>query len=119
MARMGTLRNAAVVMAAIRSHGGKVTLVDKLRATPAMVADVVTGRWSGVARWRIVASLLGIVYVLSPLDLMPELLLGPFGIGDDLALAALSVASLFNATEQWLDDRVGGEVIEGEVLNRQ
>ena len=47
-----------------------------------------------------------------------------FGLGDDLALAAFGVASLFNASEKWLDDQLArvpaeGEVIEGVVIDRR
>ena len=127
---MGVASRAGFVAHAMTSHRGRVSLVDKLRATPAMIADVFAGRWSGVSRLRIGASLLGIAYVISPLDVIPELLLGPFGLADDLALAALAVASLFNAAEQWLDDQAGqpagqssfddgdGDVVEGVVLDR-
>lgn len=34
---------------------------------------------------------IGIAYVLSPIDLIPEALLGPFGLADDAAVAVISV----------------------------
>lgn len=88
-----------------------------------MVRDVLTGRWAGVSRLRIFASLGALVYVLSPLDLIPEVLLGPFGLGDDLAIATMAVASLFGAAEQWVgrtptSEFDNGDVVEGVVIDR-
>lgn len=124
MADMKTSMRILVVLRAIRAHGGRISLMDRLRATPSMLLDVFVGRWRGMSRGRALASILALVYVVSPLDLIPELFLGPFGLGDDLALAAFGVASLFNASEKWLDDQLArmpneGEVIEGVVLERR
>jgi len=38
----------------------------------------------------------GIAYVLSPIDLMPEILLGPLGVLDDLVVAAAAVSRVLN-----------------------
>lgn len=123
MADMGFSTRAFTVATAMRTHRGRASLADKLRAIPAMVRDVLSGRWAGVGRLRIVASLIALLYVLSPLDLIPEALLGPFGLGDDLAIATLAIASLFGAAEQWLDrtptsEFDNGDVVEGVVLDR-
>jgi hypothetical protein len=62
---------------------------------------------------------------------MPEVLLGPFGLGDDLAIAAVAVAALLGSAEDWLDRDVmpageastgspdSSDVIVGEVLDRR
>lgn len=38
----------------------------------------------------------GIAYVLSPVDLMPEVLMGPLGILDDLVVSAAAVSRILN-----------------------
>ena len=125
---MGVTDRAATVADAVRGSTGRHPLWRRLVAIPPMLRDTLTGRWSGAPRLRLFASLLGLLYVISPIDLMPEILLGPFGLGDDLAIAVVSVAALMSAAEAWLDrDAVSpgsahapsGDVIEGEVLNRQ
>ncbi|MFM8349863.1 MAG: DUF1232 domain-containing protein, partial [Actinomycetales bacterium] len=78
-------------------------------------------RWPGAPKGRIFGGLAGVVYVLIPIDFMPEVLLGPFGLGDDIAIAAVSVAALLSAAEAYLDMRDGlvighGDVIEGTIL---
>lgn len=41
--------------------------------------------------WAIAA--LSVAYIVSPLDVLPEMVLGPFGLVDDLAALAVAIAS--------------------------
>lgn len=41
-------------------------------------------------------ALLGVAYVLSPIDLLPEFLIGPVGLLDDVFMLALTVSRLVN-----------------------
>jgi uncharacterized membrane protein YkvA (DUF1232 family) len=50
-------------------------------------------RVSGGSKW---IALLGLGYVLSPIDLLPSLLLGPIGIADDLLVACAALSWLVN-----------------------
>ncbi len=54
--------------------------------------DAATGRAEPLKRqapWkRVVIALLAVFYILSPLDLLPEALLGPLGWLDDLGVLA-------------------------------
>ena len=123
---MAGVAGAAAVASAIRSSKGRHPLGQRLMAIVPMLRDTVTGRWPGAPRLRVVGGLAGIVYVLTPIDILPEVLLGPFGIADDLAMAAVSVAALLSASEQWLDARDSAasayaddaDVIQGVVLDR-
>jgi uncharacterized membrane protein YkvA (DUF1232 family) len=120
---MGLINRTATVAGAVRASRGRHPLGQRLGAVLPMLRDSFTGRWVGAPRGRLVAALLGLVYVVSPIDLMPEVLLGPFGLGDDLAIAAVAVAALMSSAEEWLDRLTGtqtgsGDLIEGVVLNR-
>ena len=104
---------------------GRHPLGQRMAAMLPMLRDAFTGRWVGAPRLRLLAGLLGLLYVVSPVDLMPEMLLGPFGLGDDLAIAAVAVAALLSSAEDWLDrgDEVSatspvGDVIQGVVIDR-
>jgi uncharacterized membrane protein YkvA (DUF1232 family) len=122
---MGLLGRTTMVAGAVRSSRGRHPLRQRLGALLPMLRDAFTGRWAGAPRLRLLAGLLGLVYVVSPLDFMPEVLLGPFGLGDDLAIAAVSVAALLTSAEEWLDRDVlprreqgpSGDVIQGVVLD--
>jgi uncharacterized membrane protein YkvA (DUF1232 family) len=43
-----------------------------------------------------VVAMLGVAYVLSPVDLLPEFLLGPLGLVDDVLVLAATVSRLVN-----------------------
>jgi uncharacterized membrane protein YkvA (DUF1232 family) len=126
---MGVISGATTVASAVRASNGRHPLRQRLMAVLPMVRDTLKGRWPGAPKARVFGGLAGIAYVISPLDFMPEVLLGPFGIGDDLALAAVSVAALLTAAEDWLDAKDAeagvsttmpgaGDVIQGVVVDR-
>ena len=117
---MGMLGRATTVAGAVRSSRGRHPLGQRIAAVLPMLRDAFTGRWADAPRGRLLAGLAGLVYVISPLDILPELLLGPFGLGDDLAIAAVAVAALLSSAEDWLDRGAPGEgdVIQGVVVER-
>ena len=49
-------------------------------AVPRMLALGLTGRYPGLSKTRLVMALLGVLDAVSPVDLMPEILLGVFGL---------------------------------------
>lgn len=120
---MGFVRRASVVAGAVRTSQGRHPLLRRLTVIPKMLRDAFTGRWPQAPFARIIGGVLGIVYVISPIDLMPEFLLGPFGVADDIALAALAVAALLSSAEDYLDAQAAeaapgaGDVIPGVVIS--
>ena len=44
---------------------------------------------------RLLVVLACIAYLVSPVDLMPEAILGPFGLGDDLVAAVVGFRAAF------------------------
>jgi uncharacterized membrane protein YkvA (DUF1232 family) len=53
-------------------------------------------RDSRVPRGAKAIALLGVAYVLSPLDLLPELVLGPIGLVDDVLVVGVALSRLLN-----------------------
>ena len=100
---MSFFQRTATVTGAVKSSSGRHPLGARMSAVLPMLRDAFTGRWPEASKGRLTAALLGVLYVVSPLDLMPEIILGPFGIFDDVAIAALCVAVLMSSAEQWLD----------------
>jgi uncharacterized membrane protein YkvA (DUF1232 family) len=127
---MGVVGGAAAVAGAVKASRGRHPLGQRLAAVLPMLRDTFKGRWAGAPKGRVLGGLAGLAYVISPIDFLPEVLLGPFGLGDDLAIAAVSVAALLSSAEDWLDARdaaasspgatspTQGDVIQGVVIDR-
>lgn len=98
-------------------------LGERLRALPRMTALTLTGRYPGVSRGRLGMFLLAVAYLVSPVDLVPELLVPVLGLGDDaLLLTWLAGAVLADTGDflAWEQDRGPAaqdrRVVPGEVL---
>lgn len=46
--------------------------------------------------WSVAWIVLGILYVLSPIDIIPEAILGPLGFADDAAILAFLMKKLYD-----------------------
>jgi uncharacterized membrane protein YkvA (DUF1232 family) len=120
-ARKGGRVAAFVMLArALRTSGrpGNAGIVAHLRAVPRMLLLGFTGRYPGLGRSRIVLAVLGVLYIVSPVDLMPELLLGIFGVGDDAFVAAWVAGALLSETDAFLrwESQGSNRVVVGEVV---
>jgi uncharacterized membrane protein YkvA (DUF1232 family) len=99
---MPTPRQVAAVTAvgrAVRSGSkpGTPGLVERARLLPSMVRDAAAGRYPALGKGRLTVLALGVLYVLSPFDLMPESLMLLFGMTDDVLIAGWVVAGLLDA----------------------
>ena len=121
-------RQAAYVAAASAVvSDGPVRFTQRVAAVPRLTRDVLLGRWSGLSRGRLGLMALAVLYILSPVDLLPEAVLTLPGLADDAAVAAWLIASLFGATSSyltWDDEQVSAasapgtatRVVPGEVI---
>lgn len=106
-------------------QAGVPGLGERLRALPRMAALALAGRYPGVSRGRLAMFGLAVVYLVSPVDLVPELLVPVLGLGDDallltwLAGAVLADTGDFLAWERGRPKAAGrpSQVVPGEVLN--
>jgi uncharacterized membrane protein YkvA (DUF1232 family) len=88
-----------------------------LSAVPRMLAAGLTGRYPGMSKSRVALAIVGVLYVVSPVDFMPEILLGVLGLGDDalvLAWVAGSVLAETDAFLRWEAER--RRVVVGQVV---
>jgi uncharacterized membrane protein YkvA (DUF1232 family) len=121
--RMTASRVAALTMLwrALRAgrRPGAPGIGAQLAAVPRMLAMGFTGRYPGLAKSRILLAVLGLLYVVSPVDLMPELLLGLFGLGDDALVTAWVAGAVLGETDAFLRwEAAGGpRVVVGDVVS--
>lgn len=93
----------AAAATAARSQGG-VSLADRVKVMPAMLASSALGRWPGLGRGKVAMMALAALYLLSPIDLVPEAFLTIPGLLDDAVVAAWLMGSLLTASEDYAID---------------
>jgi len=118
-----TRRKAAyTAAAAAAASDGPTGFLARIGSIPRMVRDVMSGRYDGVSRGRLLIMLLAAAYIVSPIDLVPEALLTIPGLADDAAVAGWLIAALLGATtayRSWERGRATVEdprVVPGEVI---
>lgn len=104
---------------ALRKAGrpGAPTLSERARVLPRMVGRALAGRYVGLSRPRLVLVALGLVYLISPIDLVPEALLNVFGLGDDAVVALWLVGWFLAETDRFLAwERTPPDVVDGTIV---
>jgi uncharacterized membrane protein YkvA (DUF1232 family) len=102
MARLGRKAAFAALWSAMRSsHRGGPSLGRRVSAIPRMIGACLTGRYDG--RGRLAAMVLASLYIISPIDLVPEAFLLFFGLIDDAAVAVWLAGALLSETERYLE----------------
>lgn len=124
---MVTKRRAAAfaAAAAAASDDGPFGFTQRLASIPRLARDVMIGRYKGLSRGRLLTMVLAVVYILSPVDLVPEALLTIPGLVDDVAVAGWLVAATMHATTAYRlwergEPSVSADprVVPGEVITR-
>jgi uncharacterized membrane protein YkvA (DUF1232 family) len=79
-----------------------------------MIKATVTGKYDG--GWRLALMAAGLVYIVSPIDALPELALLALGLIDDAVVVTWLAGAVLSETERFLDwERQRAKVIEGRV----
>jgi uncharacterized membrane protein YkvA (DUF1232 family) len=95
-------RNGFVALGrALFSRGGP-GLGRRLGALPRMFGARFRGRYQGMSWGRFAALIVAAVYVLSPIDLVPEAFLLVFGLADDGVALAWLAGALLDEAERFL-----------------
>ena len=122
MASKGRKAAAAAAAAAAMSDG-PTGFAARVASIPRMVRDVFRGDYDGLSRGRLLMMVLAVLYIVSPVDLLPEAILTIPGLADDAAVAAWLIASVLGATSayrMWEGGHVAAsddpKVVPGEVI---
>lgn len=119
---MGGIRRAAALKAVwdvVRriDRPGTPGLATRARALPRMFAQGFGGAYPHLAKGRIMLSVLALLYLVSPVDAVPEILVPLLGLGDDALVAAWLAGALLSEAETFLEwERRQAEVMDGEVV---
>lgn len=93
---------------------------ERLGVVPRMGLATLSGRYPELSRARIGLFALAALYLVSPVDVIPEALLLGVGLVDDVAVAAWLLASLLVETDRflaWEDERA--RVVPGQVVHER
>ena len=85
-----------------RRAAGSPGLADRVGALPRLTLGALTGRYPVLTRGRLALIVLAVAYLVSPVDALPELLLGPDGLLDDGVVALWLGGALMVETERFL-----------------
>jgi uncharacterized membrane protein YkvA (DUF1232 family) len=118
--RMAALKALAQVVRGARTPGAP-SVGQRLHALPRMLSMGLSGRYPYLDKSRIAMAALALLYVLSPIDLEPEILLPLIGLGDDAFVAAWLAGTLLSETDTFLAwekvaDDPDVQVVVGEVI---
>jgi uncharacterized membrane protein YkvA (DUF1232 family) len=99
------------------SRPGTPGIGARLRSVPRLVAATFLGRYRGVTRVRLLAMVAAVAYVVSPIDLVPELFVPLLGLIDDAFVVAWLAGSVLLETERFLAWEVDQHpVVPGQVV---
>ena len=106
MARYGPARIAAfgALWRAVVAGGQPAApdFGDQLRSLPRMIGAAVSGKYAELGRGRLALLALALAYLVSPVDVVPEALLGLLGLGDDAVVALWLGGALLVETDRFL-----------------
>ena len=108
---------ARVTFGAVPDAGarGGPSLGRRLAALPRMVRASAKGEYDGGMRVALMAA--ATAYVLSPVDVVPELLMAVFGLADDALMIAWLAGSVLSETERFIEwEQRRAAVIPGIVV---
>ncbi|MGI5212175.1 YkvA family protein [Plantactinospora sp. CA-290183] len=117
-----TLRRAAAFKSLARAltsgaRGGP-SLGRRLAALPRMIRATIRGDYDAGLRLTLMTA--ATAYILSPVDVVPELMLAVFGLADDALMVAWLAGSVLSETERFLewesrrDSVIPGDVLDGD-----
>lgn len=89
----------------------------RIRAVPRMVFQGMRGRYPHLDKGRVGLAVLGLLYVLSPVDFVPEIILPLLGLGDDAFVAAFVIGALLSEVDAFLEwEAQQTRTVVGEVV---
>jgi uncharacterized membrane protein YkvA (DUF1232 family) len=101
MARFGALRTIATAVRTA-TRPGSPAIDERLISLPRLFRATFRGEYAGTSRGRLLMVLGAVAYVVSPIDLVPELALSVFGLADDAVVVSWIAATVVNETESFL-----------------
>jgi uncharacterized membrane protein YkvA (DUF1232 family) len=81
---------------------GTPGVLTRVRAIPRMIGAVMRGRYDGMGKGKLTLLGLGVVYILSPIDVIPDFLV-LIGVADDFGVFLWLAASLLGESGRYVE----------------
>ncbi|MGW4405211.1 YkvA family protein [Nonomuraea sp. NPDC004702] len=81
---------------------GTPGMLARVRAIPRMIGAVTRGRYDGMGKGKLALMALGVVYILSPVDVIPDFLV-LIGVADDFGVFLWLIASLLGESGRYVE----------------
>jgi uncharacterized membrane protein YkvA (DUF1232 family) len=109
MKRTSTIKLATTAAALLRAttRPGVPGLTERLHAVPRLVRATLDGSYHGTSRSRLGLVAAAVAYVVSPVDLMPEIVLPVVGVADDALVISWAVRTFVEETDRYLAWEMG------------
>jgi uncharacterized membrane protein YkvA (DUF1232 family) len=89
----------------------------RMTSLPRLFKATIRGEYVGTSKGRLLLLVSAVLYVVSPVDLVPEMFLPILGLGDDALVIGWIAASVINETESFLSwERDRDRTVQGHVV---
>lgn len=99
--KVSTFKSLATAVKIATRPGGP-SMIERAQAVPRLVKAVRSGEYKGTSLGRLLMILGAAGYLVSPVDLLPEGILGALGLADDAMVGSWLAAQLVTETEEFL-----------------
>ncbi|MFC7326366.1 YkvA family protein [Marinactinospora rubrisoli] len=100
------------------SKPGRPGIWERAAAVPRLLGARLRGRYTQLSASKVALFALAAVYILSPIDLVPEFFAPILGLADDVGVAVWLAASLLTETERFMEwEARGPEYVQGNVVS--
>ncbi|RNI20348.1 DUF1232 domain-containing protein [Flexivirga caeni] len=115
--RWAAMRRISAALQEVAEPGGP-PIATRIACLPRMSKAVARGDYTGVSAGHLALLAGAAAYVVSPVDLLPEALVGVIGLADDAVVLAWLATALAADTEQFLAwEKRRRDTIKGERLS--
>lgn len=115
--RWSAMRRVSQALQDVSEPGGPAVAV-RIACLPRMTKAVARGEYTAVSAGHLGLLAAAAAYVVSPVDLLPEALVGVIGLADDAVVLAWLAKTLAHDTDQFLEwEKRRGSTIRGERLS--
>lgn len=101
------MRKAGRVAAGYRAYRevtkpGSPGVMTRVRAIPRMIGRTARGHYKGLSKTKLAMMAAGVLYILSPVDIVPDFLV-PFGVVDDFGAFLWLMTSLLSESGEYAE----------------